>query len=155
MLWEFSFFVWLETLLYKNVKFKYDWLFLFYCMAYSEDVKNLAETLRNSGLSASMTDALERAQNMIGRREAKEEPEVREAPAEKKMDVTQTTLDVSEAEENRVEEFTETDGELKEDEVFTNKPDAELKKEEPSTQKKIDYSKEKKIDLSDVFNVNK
>lgn len=123
-------------------------------MAYSEEVKKLAETLKNSGLSASMTDALERAQNMIGRKEAKRD-EVRVVPAEKRIDITQTTLDVSEVEGNKVEESTETGGELKKEEVFTNKPDAEQKKEEPFNQKKVDYSKEKKIDLSDIFNVNK
>ncbi len=125
-------------------------------MAYSEEVRKLAETLRNSGLSASMTDALERAQSMIGRRETKEEPEVREVPVGKRIDITQTTLgDVSEVGEKPVDEFTETEGELKKEEVFTNKLDAEQKKEEPPNQKKADYSREKKIDLSDVFNVNK
>lgn len=133
-------------------------------MAYSEEVKKLAETLKNSGLAASMTDALERAQNMIGGKEPKEVPEIKEVPVEKRVDIGQTTL--GEVGEKTVEEFTETDGELKKEEVFKNKSDVEQKKEESSSQKKVDYSivpnssskartKEKKIDLSDVFNVNK
>ena len=126
-------------------------------MKYSEEVQKLAETLKNSGLSASMTDALERAQKMVGGKEEQKEEvkEVKEEKGpEKGIDASQTTLgDVKGPEDKLIEEATETTEELAKEEVFTNKSGP--KKEEPSAKKEVDYSKEKKIDLSDVFDVNK
>jgi len=130
---------------------------------YSKEVEKLAETLKNSGLAASMPDALERAQSMIGKKEEK----VREEPVEKKTDAAQTTLgelkDGKEATEP--EESPEEEKELKKDEVFSNNPNNETK-QRSSNQNRVNYSivpnsssrartKEKKIDLSDIFNVNK
>lgn len=126
-------------------------------MAYSEEVKKLAETLKNSGLAASMTDALERAQSMVGKKKAEEQ---KEEPFEKKEDAAQTTLgEVKDpVEKEATNESAETEEELKKEEVFTNKPapkNSEEKQEGPNNQKKVDYSKEKKVDLTKVFDVNK
>jgi len=118
-------------------------------MEYSEEIKKLAETLKSSGLVASMKDALERAQNMLGKKEAEKEEKIKEEPVEKTTDAAQTTLgEVKESEEKEVIESPETE-ELKKEEVFANKPD---KKRESN---KVDYTKEKKVDLTEVFDVNK
>jgi hypothetical protein len=110
-------------------------------MKYPEDVQKLAETLKNSGLAASMTDALERASMMLGKKvdKPKEEPM-------KKPEPSQHTL-----EPKSVEESPPPEEELKKEEVFATKPVEEA----PDVQEKVEYSKEKKIDLSDIFNVNK
>lgn len=115
-------------------------------MEYSTEVKKLAETLKNSGLVASMADALERAQSMLGKKEVIKEPEAREEPF-KKIDSAQTTLDEAkeseeinepeealEVEEQKIKGFL-TSGyndseELKKEEVFVNKTNIEQKKEE-------------------------
>ena len=80
---------------------------------YSEEVKKLAETLKNSGLAASMVDALERAQRMIGKKEEKKE--IVEEPIEK-IDATQTTLDDVKGEVT-IEEASEEEV-MKKEEVF-------------------------------------
>jgi len=110
---------------------------------YSEEVQNLAETLKNSGLAASMTDALERAQGIIGK---KEEAPVDDGP---KDDVEQTTLDV----DNQEPVVKESPEELNEEEVFANQPDDSSQ----DKQETVDNStkSKQKIDLTDVFNVNK
>jgi hypothetical protein len=118
---------------------------LFFTMEYSEEVKKLAETLKNSGLAASMKDALERAQSMVGKKE-----EVKEEPFEKKEDAAQTTLGGVKEKKEEIKESPEPKEELKKEEVFTNKSD-----KQKSDQNKVDYSKEKKVDLTDVFDVNK
>ncbi len=119
-------------------------------MEYSEEVKKLAETLKNSGLSASMEDALRRAENMLGKKEA----ETREEPVKRKIDAGQTTLQAENLEEkDGIDESPELQEELKKEEVFADKGVSSEEKQE--TQKNVDYSKEKKIDLSDVFDVNK
>lgn len=131
-------------------------------MEYSEEIKKLAETLKNSGLAASMRDALKKAESMLGKKEAKkEEPEVKEEPFERETDAAQTILgEVKEPEEKKVvEESSEAEEELKKEEVFTNNPTREIANEEKqeglSNKKKVDYSKEKKVDLNEVFDVNK
>lgn len=120
---------------------------------YSEEVKRLAETLKNSGLAASMTDALERAQNMVGNKKAEEK--VEEEPV-RSEDVAQTTLNtVKEKEDveiNESEEVAKDAGEIKKEEVFTNKEEITVEEAEPE---KKPEQKQKKIDLTDVFNVNK
>ncbi len=129
-------------------------------MEYSEEVKKLAEILKNSGLAASMKDALERAKSMLGKKETKKKEEL----FEKREDAAQTTLgevngikdskNPSEIKEKKeeIEESPEPKEELKTEEVFTNKAD---KQKQESPQNKVDYSKEKKVDLTDIFNVNK
>ena len=129
-------------------------------MEYSEEVKKLAETLKNSGLAASMRDALEKAQSMLSKKEVKE----KEEPFEKKEDAAQTTLgEVKEKEKEEIGESPETKDELKKEEVFTNNPN---KQKQESNQNKINYSivpnsssrartKEKKVDLTEVFDVHK
>ncbi len=119
-------------------------------MAYSEEVKKLAETLKNSGLAASMTDALERAQTMIGINEKingtdkVNGTEVGEERQETKpVDNAQTTLK-SEPEIKEIKEVVPevNEPEMNEEEVF--KPAVK----EPS-------KPGKKIDLTEIFNVNK
>jgi len=125
---------------------------LFCKMAYSEEVKTLAETLKNSGLAASMSDALERAQAMIGVNEkVNDAPEVKEEPKVEPVDNAQTTLSDNEPEiKEGVQEVPEVNDteEMKKEEVFTNKP-AEEVKEEPNK------PGQKKIDLTEIFDVNK
>ncbi|MBW2989613.1 hypothetical protein KY358_04830 [Candidatus Woesearchaeota archaeon] len=53
-------------------------------MVTSEEIQQLAETLKNSGLAASMEDALERAKSMLGQTEAGKNRGV--AAAEKKVE---------------------------------------------------------------------
>ena len=116
---------------------------------YSDEVKKLAETLKNSGLSASMTDALEKAQSMIGTNEAmkagktvEQAESAKSVKPEEELDVAQTTLgNVG----RDVNESVEIGDELKEEEVFTDKVETENKPE----------SIQNKIDLSEIFNVNK
>ncbi len=122
-------------------------------MEYSEEVQKLAETLKNSGLVASMEDALKKAQSMLGKEEEKEEPfEKSKEEAEKPADTAQTTLsDTKEPKKAVIEESPEEEEGLKKEDVFTTQKET---KEAPN-EKKVDYSKEKKVDLTDVFNVNK
>lgn len=119
-------------------------------MEYSEEVQRLAETLKSSGLVASMRDALERAQNILSDKEVRKEEHVK-----KTMGIEQTTLsEVKVGEEKEViEESSEVQEGLKGEEVFTNKADSAAE-EKQEMQKKVD-SREKKVDLSEVFNVNK
>ncbi len=115
---------------------------------YSEEVEKLAETLKNSGLSASMEDALLKAQSMIGKKE-----EIKEEIVEKEEDVAQTTLGGVNAPQVKesVQESSETGDELKKEEVFTDKTASE----EVSEGKQERPTNQKKIDLTEVFNVNK
>lgn len=129
-------------------------------MHYSEEVKKLAETLRSSGLVASMEDALKRAQSMLGKDEARTEPEAGEEPF-KEIDSAQTTLgvvngDMGKEEANEPENDLEAE-ELKTEEVFKNKPDneANIEKEPEGPSNKDADIRPRKIDLSDIFNVNK
>ena len=135
---------------------------------YSEEVKRLAETLKNSGLSASMSLALEKAQEMIGKKEPKEKVQKEESV---KIDVQQTTLsDVPDASEpeNAVDNAEEEDSdEIRIEEVFKNAEDNSRESQDSSNDLSISEQssfeqssrkvqpKEKKIDLTDVFNVNK
>jgi len=116
---------------------------------YSDEVKKLAETLKSSGLAASMVDALEKAQSMIGTNEAMKEgktvEQVEPVKPEEDLDVAQTTLGNIKKEENNVNESVEIGDELKEEEVFADKVETE-KKPKPI---------QNKIDLSEIFNVNK
>lgn len=100
-------------------------------MEYSQEVRKLAETLRNSGLAASMVDALEKARSMLGKRV---EEETKEESFKEEIDATQTTLDEVKKSEEKVIDDSE---ELKKEEVFVNKTDTEQKKED-SNQKKVD-----------------
>ena len=135
---------------------------------YSEEVKRLAETLKNSGLSASMSLALEKAQEMIGKKEPKEKVQKEESV---KIDVQQTTLsDVPDASEpeNAVDNAEEEDSdEIRIEEVFKNAEDNSRESQDSSNDLSISEQssfeqssrkvqpKEKKIDLTNVFNVNK
>ena len=113
---------------------------------YSEEVKKLAETLKNSGLAASMVDALEKAQSMVGTNEAmKEGKTVEPVEPEEDLDVAQTTLGNIKEKEKNVNETVETEDELKEEEVFADKVETEQKPK----------SSQNKIDLTEIFNVNK
>ena len=117
-------------------------------MEYSEEVKKLAETLKSSGLAASIEDALKKAQSMLGKKEAEEK--IKEEPFERGTDAAQTTLgEVKEAEESNITAESPETEELEKEEVFTNNPGNGEK------QNKVDYSKEKKVDLNEVFDVNK
>ena len=123
---------------------------------YSDEVKALAETLKNSGLAASMIDALDRAQAIIGVKSPGPETKkaVKEEPAEVEIDPSQTTLSkVNNSEENSVEpsESIEIEEGLNEEEVFTEK--TEQKQE--SNRNNTSNSQQKKIDLTEIFNVNK
>jgi predicted negative regulator of RcsB-dependent stress response len=119
---------------------------------YSDEVKKLAETLKNSGLAASMTDALEKAQSMIGTNEAmqagktvedvKSEESAEPVKPVEDLDVAQTTLG---NEEKDVNESVETVDEIKQEEVFVDKVETEKNPE----------SSQNKIDLTEIFNVNK
>lgn len=138
---------------------------------YSEEVKKLAETLKNSGLAASMIDALERAQDILGvnekvnsARKIAEEENV----AKLMNNRSQTTLNNVEKPKNNMEmpksnfgvlkvsepssdvEVSEVDDSegMKAEEVFTNKP------VEP-VEKKPNKPEQMKIDLTEIFNVNK
>jgi len=136
---------------------------------YSEEVKKLAETLKSSGLAASTEDALERAQSMVGKKDVKEEvTEEKEEPFEQPTDAEQTTLDDVKVKEasDVAGESTEPKKELENEEVFTNKSDTEPKADEEPKKTGVDPSiapnsskksqtKQEKIDLTDVFNVNK
>ena len=123
---------------------------------YSDEVKALAETLKNSGLAASMIDALDRAQSIIGVKGPKPETKkaVKEEPAEVEIDPSQTTLSkANNPEENDAEpsESIEIEEGLNEEEVFTEK--TEQKQE--SNRNNSPNSQQKKIDLTEIFNVNK
>jgi hypothetical protein len=116
---------------------------------YSDEVKKLAETLKNSGLAASMTDALEKAQSMIGTNEAMQAGKTVEdvkseesAKPVEDLDVAQTTLGNAEKDVN---ESVDTENEMGEQEVFADKVETEKKPE----------SSQNKIDLTEIFNVNK
>ena len=116
---------------------------------YSDEVKKLAETLKNSGLAASMVDALEKAQSMVGTNEAMKEGKTVEdvesaepVKPEAELDVEQTTLG---NEEKDVNESADTENEMSEKEVFADKAETEKKPE----------SSQNKIDLTEIFNVNK
>ena len=104
-------------------------------MEYPEEVKKLAETLKNSGLAASLKDALEKAQSMLGKKESKKED-----PVKKTGDTAQTTLsEVNETTEKaEIDESPESENELKKEEVFTHSKSDD---------------KEKKVDLSEIFKV--
>ena len=117
---------------------------------YSEEVKQLAETLKSSGLAASMVDALERAQRMVGKDE--EPKEVIKEPKEEVLvpkDPAQTTLGNVD-EKITIEESPEEETELKKEEVFAEKEEPEQEKK--TEEKKLDP---KTYDLNEIFNVNK
>lgn len=121
-------------------------------MEYSEEVQKLAETLKNSGLAASMEDALKRAESMIGKKE--ESFEKSEDAVEKPVDTAQTTLgNTKEPKKAVIEESPELEEGLKKEEVFTNKTE-NTNKEKSENQKNAD-SNDKKVDLTKIFNVNK
>ncbi|MBW2975637.1 hypothetical protein KY366_08005 [Candidatus Woesearchaeota archaeon] len=122
-------------------------------MRYSEDVKRLAETLKNSGLAASMPDALERAQSIIGKKEEpKEKIEEREKPEENPNKAFEEALNEPEREEE-AGESPEPQEELKKEEVFTSRPgnQAQAGNNRPSPA----APQQKKIDLSEIFDVNR
>ncbi len=114
-------------------------------MATAEDIKNLAETLKKSGLAASIQDAIKRAKQMLEKKgeEKTEEP--------KKIDETQVTLTEIEKKEEKPEKKTEEE-KLKKEEVFST---TTTEKEQEKEKKKLDYSAEKKVSLSKIFDVNK
>ena len=134
---------------------------------YSDEVKTLAETLKNSGLAASMIDALERAQTIIGGTMSKPKEEVVKEPIKEPIkepvketeDVAQTTLEgegntevnLSGIKAVEASESIEIEEGLKEEEVFTEKTEQKQESNQDNTQ----TSQQKKIDLTEIFNVNK
>ena len=120
---------------------------------YSEEVKKLAETLKNSGLAASMEDALKRAESMLGKKEdEKEKPLEKSRKEEKPADTSQTTLgETKEPKKIKIEESPEEEEEIKKEEVFTKKSG----NTNTENTKNTSSNNQKKIDLADIFNVNK
>ena len=161
---------------------------------YSEEVKKLAETLKESGLAASMMDALQRAQSMVsiksqntdqikvekekhfGKEEngpqtklndnnSKEEMTMGEFAAEEQKTASFPTLESDDSEEPKEEVFANRPSEInieenqeKIDDVSSVQQKVQNGAEE--TQKKDNPintapKENKKVDLSEMFNVNK
>lgn len=115
-------------------------------MEYSQEVRRLAETLKSSGLVASMVDSLERAQSMLGGKEESNEE------IKKEKDAEQTTLDrINKPEEkDEAKEYSDAQEGLNKEDVFKNKPEAEQTGNEEKQE-----GLQKKADSSRIFNVNK